>query len=367
VYLPTQAHLAVSRRLTPETERQRLLSLLEDLRPKEGGLIARTASAGQPLEPLAAEKEALVALWRQIRQKKKTAAAPALVYQELPMIRRLVRDLLPPEATRLVADDPAAAREIRDYLHLEGVHPSLTVEVYQGQDPIFSHFALEEDWRRLLAPQIWLKSGGYLIISPTEALIAIDVNTGRFVRGRDLGETILTTNLEAALEIARQVRLRNLSGIIVVDFIDMEDPAHRQQVWQTLQESLKKDRARTTVYPISPLGLVEMTRQRLGDSLAQVVTEPCPCCQGQGANLSPLTAAHDLLRQLAWEVREFPGCRLSVEAHPEVIALAKAEGKDFLREIQAAGHVRIEFAEASHLPRGQFGITRELQEGGEKV
>lgn len=367
VYMPTQPHLAVSRRLTPDNERQRLKDLLEDLKPAEGGLIARTASAGQTFETLAAEKEALVARWNTIRQKKSKVSAPALLYRELPMIRRLIRDLLSPEVTRVVVDDAAVGEEIREFLQLEQVSRAAVVEIHQGQEPLFAKCFLEEDWQRLLAPQIWLKSGGYLVIDATEALTAIDVNSGRFIRGRDLEETILTTNLEAAREIARQVRLRNLSGIIVIDFIDMETPAQQVLVCQTLKEALKRDRARTTVYPISPLGLVEMTRQRLRDSLGQAVGETCPCCQGQGTVISALVAAHDLLRQLAWEVREFPGCRLTVKARPEVIALAKTEGEDFLREIQEHEKIMIHFIEAQTLPRGHFDIIRELQDGGEKV
>jgi ribonuclease G len=367
VYLPTHPHLAVSRRLTPESERQRLLQLLMDLKPREGGLIARTASAGQTLETLAAERDALVALWKKIRQKSKKVSAPALLYQELPVVRRLVRDLISPEVTRVKVDDPAAGEEIREYLKSEHVNRSLVVDIYQGTEPIFSNVSLEEDWRRLLAPQVWLKSGGYLVIDPTEALTAIDVNSGRFIRGRDLSETILTTNLEAAREIARQVRLRNLSGIIVIDFIDMEAIAHRELVCQTLKVALQQDRARTTVYPMSPLGLVEMTRQRQRDSLAAMVSEPCHGCQGRGAVLSPLVVAHDLLRQLAWEAQEFSGCCLTVQASQEVIALVKTEGEDFLRGFKGKGKMRITFTEAPNLPRDKFDIIRELQEEAEKV
>jgi ribonuclease G len=367
VYLPTHPHLAVSRRLTPENERQRLLQLLVELKPQEGGLIARTASAGQNLETLAAEKDALVALWNQTRRKRKKSSAPALLYQELPMIHRLVRDLLSPEVTRIVVDDPAAGQEIKEHLKLEQVDRAPVVDIYQGPEPIFSKLSLEEDWRRLLAPQVWLKSGGYLVIDPTEALTAIDVNSGKFIRGRDLEETILTTNLEAAREIARQARLRNLSGIIVIDFIDMEAPAHRELVCQTLMEALQRDRARTTVYPVSPLGLVEMTRQRLRDSLAQVVTEPCPGCQGQGGVLSSLVVAHDLLRQLAWETREFEGYRLTVRARKEVIALVKTEGKEFFRNLKDNRQILIQFSETSQLPRDKFDIIRELRREAEKV
>jgi ribonuclease G len=361
VYLPTQAQRAVSRRLAPETERQRLKALLEDLELREGGLIARTASAGQTLATLAGEKEALVARWGQIRQKYRQAAAPDRLYEELPLLRRLVRDLVSPEVARIMVDDPTAGEEIKAYLQLEQVNRPLVIDLYQGQEPILAKLGLEEDWRRLLAPQVWLKSGGYLVIDPTEALTAIDVNSGRNVRGRDFDDTILTTNLEAAREIARQVRLRNLSGIIVIDFIDLEAPAPRELVYQTLKEALQRDRARTTVYPMSPLGLVEMTRQRLGDSLARLVREPCPCCGGQGAALSPVTVAHDLLRQLTCEVREFPGCALTVLARPEVIARVEEQGRDFLRELAEKGKIRLNFKEASYLPRDNFDIIRELQ------
>jgi len=367
VYLPTHPHLAVSRRLAPESERQRLLQLLMEVKPREGGLIARTASAGQNIETLAAERDALVALWHQIQRQSKQASAPALLYQELPVMRRLVRDLISPEVTRIVVDDPAAADQITAYLQHEQANRATVVDLYQGQEPLFSHAALEEDWQRLLTPQVWLKSGGYIVIESTEALTAIDVNSGKFIRGRDLAHTILTTNLEAAREIARQVRLRALAGIIVIDFIDMEMPAHREQVCQTLKLALQRDRARTTVYPMSPLGLVEMTRQRLRDSLAQMVTEPCAACRGRGALLSPLAAAHDLLRQLAWEVREFPGCRFTIKAGGQIIALAKQEGKDFLKELKGKGKVRLSFIEAPDLPRETFDIIRELQKEAEKV
>jgi ribonuclease G len=367
VYLPTHPHLAVSRRLAPESERQRLLQLLMDVKPREGGLIARTASAGQTLETLAAEKDTLVALWHQIRRKSKKVSAPALLYEELPVIRRLIRDLISPEVTRVLVDDPTAAEEIREYLKRDQADRGPVVDLYQDPEPIFTKLSLEEDWRRLLTPQVWLKSGGYLVIDPTEALIAIDVNSGKFIRGRDLAHTILTTNLEAAREIARQLRLRNLSGIIVIDFIDMENPAHREQVCQTLKESLQRDRARTTVYPMSPLGLVEMTRQRLRDSLAQMVTEPCQCCRGQGALLSPLVVAHDLLRQLAGEVREFSGCRFTVTAREEIIALVKKEGRDFLKELKDKGKIRLSFAAAPHFSLDKFDIIRELQKEVEKV
>jgi len=367
VYLPTASHLAVSRRLGPEAERQRLMEILADLKPEEGGLIARTASEGQTRVTLAAERDALVARWKKIRQKQHGVAAPALLYEELPMVRRLVRDLLSPEVGRIVVDDPGVYDDIMAYLQPEAVNPTLQVELYTGPEPLFSHLHLELDWRRLLSSRVWLKSGGYLLIDTTEALTAIDVNTGRYTGGQDLEGTLLQTNLEAAREIARQLRLRNLGGLIVVDFIDLESPSHRDLIHQTLQEALKGDRAKTTVYPMSPLGLVEMTRQRLGASLIEMVTEPCDVCVGQGRLLSPLVLAHDILRQLAAEAREFPGCRLTVAAHPEVLAILKTEGAEFLQKLQEDEQAVLQFTKTPHLPRDRFDLTRELQEGGKKV
>jgi ribonuclease G len=203
---------------------------------------------------------------------------------------------------------------------------------------------LEIDWKRLLAPKVWLKSGGYLLFDTGEALTAVDVNTGRFVGRHDLEETILKTNLEAAREIARQLRLRNVGGIIIVDFIDMDRPPPRPGL-SGLLEMVSRDRAKTTVLPISALGLMEMTRQRLRDTLEQAVTEPCTCCDGTGEVLSPLILACDLMRRLTAEAREFPGCRLTLTAHPLVTAILQQEGQPLLARLAAEHQVKVEIAE----------------------
>lgn len=367
VYLPTASHLGLSRRLRPEEERQRLAALLAEVKPPEGGLIARSAGEGRGLPVLAAERDGLVSQWRQIVRRRDETPAPAPVHRELPLALRLVRDLFSPELDRIIVDEVATFEALNDYLKALPPGPAPRAELYAGQEPLFPHFHLEPDWPRLLAPRVWLPSGGYLLIEATEALTAIDVNTGRFIGRRHLADTILKTNLEAAAEIAWQVRLRNLSGLIVIDFIDMEPPEHRELLHQTLVAALERDRARTTVLPLSALGLVEMTRQRLRDSLEETLTLPCPSCRGRGRVLSPLLLAHDLLRQLAWEAREFPGCRLTVAAHPEVMALAQAEGQNFLDNLRADLQMEIHFAETPHAPRDRFELTRELQKGGKKV
>jgi len=359
VYTPTLPQIGVSRRLTEEGERERLRALLTELKPERGGFIARTASLSEDHETLAREREQLLALWQRILRKSEASRAPALLHQEPEFPLRLVRDLFGPEMDLVAVDDPETCRQVEEYL--AGFHPWLRarVECHTGAEPIFSRYGLEVEWRRLLAPQVWLKSGGYLVIETTEALTAIDVNTGRFTGRSNLEETIFQTNLEAAREAARQIRLRNLGGLIIIDFIDMARAAHREAVYEALVAAVKKDRAKTTVLPISPLGLVEMTRQRLRDSLVELATEACPCCQGQGAVLSPLVVAHDLLRQLSAEAREFPGCRFTVQLHPEVAHTLREEGKELLPRLAEDCQVEVRLLEEPSFPRGHYNLTRD--------
>lgn len=360
VYMPTLPHLGISRRIGDEAERQRLKALLDDLNPPEGGLIARTASRGQGREKLARERDALLELWQKIRRRKETASAPALIHQELETARRALREWFSPEIDRVVVDDPATYEQLRDYLDSLGSWDKYRLELYAETEPLFSHFGVEIDWQRLLAPRVWLKSGGYLLFDTTEALTAVDVNTGRFVGKNHLEETLLKTNLEAAQEIARQLRLRNIGGLIVIDFIDLARADHRDQVYQVLWQELSRDRAKTTALPMSPLGLVEMTRQRLRDSLAQTISEPCPCCAGRGEVLAPVTLACDILRLLWAEAREFPGCRLTLAAHPEITATLKQEGKELLIRLAAEHQVQVTLTDQPLFPRDHFEITHEL-------
>jgi ribonuclease G len=359
VYMPTLSQLGVSRRINDEAERQRLKTLLEEVRPAAGGLIARTASRARSREDLARERDLLLGIWQRLLRKKETAPCPSLLHQELEAARRVVRELYSPQVDRVLVDDPGAFEHVADYLASLNPRDKFRVELYDGPEPIFSHFGLEIDWGRLLAPRVWLKSGGYLLIDPTEALTAIDVNTGRFVGRSHLEETILKTNLEAAKEIARQLRLRNIGGLIVIDFIDQEKPAHRDLVYETLLEALSRDRAKTTALPISPLGLVEMTRQRVRDSLAQTVTEPCGVCGGQGLALSPRILAGDLLRQLAAEAREFPGYHLTVAAHPLLTKILEADGAPLLKRLARDHQVKVTLTPQPHFSRDHYTITRE--------
>lgn len=359
VYAPTLTHLGVSRRITDQTERQRLHAMLENLKPRDGGLIARTAALKQSEEVLRRERDRLVNLWQAILRRRETAPSPSLLYVELDFPRRMVRELWGPDVDRLVIDEVQTYEQVLEYV--SGLDPRLQnrVELYSGPEPLFSHFGLETDWRRLLNPKVWLKSGGYLLISATEALTAIDVNTGRFIGRRHLEDTILRTNLEAAQEIARQIRLRNIGGLIVIDFIDMKKATHRESVYRVLLEALKPDRAKTTALPISSLGLVEMTRERLRESLADMVSRPCRGCDGKGFQLSPQVIAHDILRLLAWEAREFPGCHFTVQAHPEVGALVASEGREAWNRLAQEWHCDLKIIEEPGFSSEKYEIIRE--------
>jgi ribonuclease G len=282
---------------------------------------------------------------------------------ELDFPRRMVRELCGPEVDRLAVDDSSTYEQVLDYVSALNPWLQNRVELYSEAEPLFAHFGLETDWHRLLASKVWLKSGGYLLIDTTEALTAIDVNTGRFIGRRHLEDTIFQTNLEAAAEIARQVRLRNIGGLIVIDFIDMKKAAHREAVYRALLEAVKPDRAKTSVFPISPLGLVEMTRERLREPLAQMVTESCRCCDGRGFHLSPLVIAHDILRQLAAEAREFPGCRFTVSAHPGVGALVVSEGEDVFNGLAQEYQSDIKIIDEPRFSPERFEIIREWRQG----
>ncbi len=363
VYMPTLVQLGISRRITDEPERQRLKALLDELKPAEGGLIARTASRGESLEKMARERDVLLGVWQRILRKRGPAPCPSLLHQETEASRRVVRELFSPEVDRILVDDPGAFERIADYLESLNPWDKYRVELYTEPEPIFSHFGLDLDWHKLLARRVWLKSGGYLLIEATEALTAIDVNTGKFVGRNHLEETILKTNLEAAKEVARQLRLRNIGGLIVIDFIDQEKAANRDLVYQTFLQALSRDRAKTTALPISSLGLGEMTRQRLRDSLAQTIMENCSACNGKGLVLTPRTLACDIVRQLIAEAREFPGCLLHLSAHPQVTQILQEEAGPLLDRLTREHQVQVDLNPQPQFARDHFVISHEWPGG----
>ncbi len=298
VMMPGVNHIGVSRRIENGEERKRLREIVGRLRKPNTGYIIRTASAGKSEEEFTADIEFLARLWENIHRKRERSAAPALVHNELDLVFRIVRDVFTGDVDRMVIDSPDEYQRVKEFLDSYIPRLSRRVKPYDEDDPIFDHYGVEIEISRALGRKVWLKSGGYIIIDQTEALTTIDVNTGRYVGKRTLEDTILKTNLEAVREIAYQLRLRNIGGIIILDFIDMEREDNRRKVYAALQEALSHDKAKTTLSHISPLGLIEMTRKRIRESLGRTLCEPCPYCDGRGYVKSSRTICYEVFREL---------------------------------------------------------------------
>ncbi|HMC20757.1 MAG TPA: Rne/Rng family ribonuclease, partial [Thermoanaerobaculia bacterium] len=281
VYMPTVNHVGVSRRIENEEERLRLKQILEGIRPQgSGGFIVRTAGEQHNEEDFRADMKYLIDLWDQIRRRAEKASAPSLIHHDLDLVLRTIRDVLSPEFKSVWVDSVEQYQRIVEFL--DQIQPALVsrVRLYRRDEPIFDEFGIEPEIAKALNSKVWLKSGGYIVINQTEALVAIDVNTGKYVGKKNLEETVFRTNLEAAKEIVRQIRLRDLGGIIVLDFIDMEDLGNRAALFEAFENEIKKDRSKTKILQISEFGLVEMTRKRVRQSLERSLTQPCPYCAG---------------------------------------------------------------------------------------
>ena len=321
VYMPQGRGVGVSARIENEIERERLRNAVQaGLEPDEAaGFIVRTAAEDAPYEALRADMIYLRRLWEFVRQKGLRTSPGHLVHADLPLHLRILRDLLRPDIERVLIDQPNAHREMCEFAATFIPDALPRIELYAAQRPIFELHHVEEEIQKALDRKVSLKSGGYLIIDQTEAMTTIDVNTGAFVGHRNLEETIFRTNLEAAVAIARQLRLRNLGGIIIIDFIDMGDAAHRRQVLQALERALVSDRAQTHIVSLSPLGLVEMTRKRTRESLEHLLCKACPACEGRGFVKTPETVAHDVFREIMRQSRQFASRELLILAHQEVV------------------------------------------------
>jgi ribonuclease G len=319
VYMPGTTHIGISRRIEDPAERDRLREIVEAERPAEGGLIVRTACEGVTKREVHDDVRFLTRLWAKIEREATPAQAPALIHEDLDLVLRTVRDLFTSDVDRLSIDSADDHARVLEFV--EAVMPRLTPRVhrYEGLTPLFDQHGIETKIVRALDRRVWLKSGGYLIFDQTESLTTVDVNTGRYVGKKDQEETVLKTNLEAAKQVVHQLRLRNIGGIIVIDFIDMEKAANRRKVLEALQEALRKDKARSTVLRISELGLVQMTRKRTKESLEQILTSPCPHCHGTGRVRSAQALAYEALRRVQRDVAGAEhGARVVVRVHPEV-------------------------------------------------
>jgi len=319
VLMPTSTHIGISRRIEDETERQRLKTIVSELSSNSAmGYIVRTAAEGVQKEKVAYEMGFLKNLWCNVQKKYQTAATPSLLHQELNISLRAVRDLLLQEAEKLVIDSRKDFESVLAFL--DTFNPSLkdSVELFEGSEPIFDAYNLEGDISRALKRKVWLKSGGYIVIEQTEALVAIDVNTGRYVGKHNLEETILKTNLYAVKEIAYQVRLRDIGGIIIIDFIDMEKKSNQEKVFSALSEAFTKDRSKTNILPISDMGLIQMTRKRTRKPLTRLLCDPCPYCDGEGYIISIRTICYSICREILRYAADMTGFRLTLRVNPDV-------------------------------------------------
>jgi ribonuclease G len=328
-----------------------------EIKPPYRGFIVRTAAEGAEREKLQSESDFVTKLWQTIQRRSENAAVPSLVYQELDITLRAVRDLFTKEVDRLVIDSELEYRKILNFT--ETFMPSLKneVELYEGDEPIFDAYGIEMEIQRALSKKIWLKSGGYIVIESTEALTAIDVNTGRYVGKRNLEETILKTNLEAVKEIAYQLRLRNLGGIIIIDFIDMEKEANREKVWNALRDATYKDKSKSNILHMSELGLIEMTRKRTKESIGQVLSEPCFYCDGEGYLKSKQTVCYEVLRELERQREDLLGKNILVMAHPEVAAMFCDEERAALERVEERMHALVSVKADPNLHLENYDIS----------
>jgi ribonuclease G len=341
VYMPTIDHVGVSRRIGDYEERQRLKEMIQNARSGSGGFIVRTVSSGVGDKEFKDDVDYLTRTWEEIDKSAAKMKAPSLVHSELDVVSRVARDLFTPDIDRVVIDSKEAYDHLCDFVSNFMPTGMDAIELYSGHEPIFDAFGIEIEITRALGHKVWLKSGGYIIIEQTEALTAIDVNTGRFVGRRKVDETILKTNLEAVKEIVYQLRLRGLGGIIIIDFIDMERASDRTKVYNTLKEALKSDRARTTISKISDLGLVEMTRKRTREDLRSQLTNTCQYCEGKGCLKSPETICYEIFREICREAPDVKGKQLMVCCHPSVADVLYDEERAWLEELEGRFSKRI--------------------------
>ncbi|MBU1213788.1 MAG: ribonuclease G [Gammaproteobacteria bacterium] len=335
VYLPQEAHIGVSQRIENEEERETLRARLQQLLPPEhgGGYIIRTMAEGSTDEEMRADVAYLDKLWDKLQQQAKQLGAPALLYKELDISLRVLRDFVSPDSSRILIDSRDTHQRMQAFAADFSSAALGKLSHYIGTRPLFDLYGIEDEIESALSKRVNLKSGGYLIIDQTEALTTIDVNTGGFVGGRNFDDTIFKTNLEAAQVIARQLRLRNLGGIIICDFIDMDSQEHRDGVLEEFRKMLALDRTRINVNGFSSLGLVEMTRKRTRESLAHVLCEPCPTCQGRGEVKTAQTVCYQIMREILREARQFNAREYRILASQQVIDLFLDEESQSLAQL----------------------------------
>ena len=343
VLMPNFSHIGISRRIEQEEERERLKQIVEGMVPEGAGVIIRTAAIGVEEEVLQKDLAYLIKLWHQLEKAISVSRPPSLLHKDLDVVQKVTRDLYSHDINNIIIDDHDTYDQLGSFLKatIPGAYQKLSL--YTDQTPIFDVYGVEIDIGRALGERVELPSGGYLIIEQTEALTSFDVNTGRFVGKANARHTILSTNIEAAKKVVEQLRIRNIGGIIIVDFIDMEDPVDRELIYDTLLEELKADRARTNVLRVSELGLVQMTRKRTSESLERRLLTACPFCDGKGSIRSTETEAYDLLREIHRHHIQTGCTKMKVRVRPEIREWIEKKGREFFEQLKNLYQIDVKF------------------------
>ncbi|WP_396621555.1 ribonuclease G [Marinobacter sp. W-8] len=361
VFMPGVCHIGISQRIEDDNERARLKSLIEEGAAEhddvQGGYIIRTAAEAASAEDLIADMTYLHRLSQSIQERIAKAPAPSVVYQDLPLFIRTIRDLIRPQTEKVRIDSRESYQRVMEFVKEFVTEFADKVEYYPGERPIFDLYSVEDEIQKALSRKVQLKSGGYVIIDQTEAMTTIDINTGAFVGHRNLEETIFKTNLEAARAISRQLRLRNLGGIIIIDFIDMEDPEHQRQVHRMLEKMLERDHAKTKITGVSELGLVEMTRKRTTESLGQVLCEPCPICDGRGFLKTAETVCYEIFREILRVNRAYEAENYLVMASQKVVDRLLDEESDNVADLETFISKTIRFQVEPFYSQEQYDVV----------
>jgi ribonuclease G len=360
VWMPGEGHVGISRRIYDRDERQRLKKIFSEIDlPKDAGVIVRTAGEGKSKKDFVRDVKYLASIWDAIRKNKKQKEAPSLIHEELDLVQRLIRDSFTEDTDKIVVDNREYHKEVQRFFKLYLPDYRANLELYQSRTPLFDRYKIERDIESMFQKKVYIKSGGHIVIEQTESLVSIDVNTGKFTGKRNLEETVYQTNCEAADEISRQLRLRDMGGIIIVDFIDMVREEHKRNLYRIFKEAVKKDRAKTNILRISEIGLVEMTRQRVRPPLGTSLYTNCPYCEGKGVVRSVSTMVIQIFREIRRYISRHKTDKVFVDAHPLIVDRLLKEDRRALGDLEKNVNVKVIPLKNGNLHIEEFKIASE--------